>query len=375
MTLKLGELLLKEKMVTPEQLEEALKNQMIYGIRLGSSLVEMGIVEEEALAALLSRKLGVPCVGRQELSAIPKELIQKFPRRLAEAHQVIPLKLSGNRLSLAMTDPTDFAAIEEISFATGHIVQPYIAADVHISRALAKYFHLSIGEFRYQQIADQRRKKEKDAPPAKPATIEFPTITENGELLNVTIPAEFEGFASYHSDEPDDMFFPPGQAQRYTVDTVSLDFAGASTRDDVANVLIKYLGQEFTAAALFIIRGNAASGWCGISSGERISAFADVSLLLSKPSVLREVSESRNYFMGPLINTPENRHILKLLYLRPEVPLLVLPVVMINKVVAVVVVTADKNDFGHHLAELQKLVRKASLAFEMLIIKNKILMT
>jgi hypothetical protein len=374
MTLKLGELLLKEKMVTSDQLEEALKNQMIYGIRLGSSLVEMGCIDEEVLARLLSTKLGVPCVGRKELAAVSKDLINKFPRRLVEAHQVVPLKLEGNRLSLAMTDPTDFQAIEEIGFVTGFIVQPFIAADVHISRALAKHYQISLGQVRYQQVADQRRKGgNEDA--EKPATITMPTFTETGELLNVTIPAEFAGFASLHGDEPDDMYMLSENVSKYTVDRVSLDFAGARTREDVANVFIKYLGQEFTAAALFIVRGNAAIGWRGISNGERIAGFSDLNLLLSKPSVIRDVVESRNLSMGSLVHTHENRQILKILYIRPETSLLVLPVVMINKVVAVVAVTADMDSLGHRLAELQKLVRKASLAFEMLIIKNKILMT
>ena len=76
-----------------------------------------------------------------------------------------------------------------------------------------------------------------------------------------------------------------------------------------------------------------------------------------------------------LANTHENRQILKRLGISPEKSLLVLPVIMLNKVVAVVLVTADMDDLGRRLAELQRLVRKASLAFEMLIIKNKILMT
>ncbi|MBC8018944.1 MAG: TonB-dependent receptor, partial [Verrucomicrobia bacterium] len=87
------------------------------------------------------------------------------------------------------------------------------------------------------------------------------------------------------------------------------------------------------------------------------------------------VVESRNFSMGALINTPENRQLLKVLQIRPETSLLVLPVVMLNKVVAVVLITSDMDALGRRLAELQKLVRKASLAFEMLIIKNKILMT
>ncbi len=374
MALKLGELLLNEKMVTPGQLEEALKNQVIYGIRLGSSLVEMGYVDENALAQLLSKKLGVPCVSHKELAGVPKDLIYAFPRDLVETHHVVPIKLEGNRLSLAMTDPTDFKAIEEIGFATGHVVLPYIAPDVQISWALDYYYQLSSGQVRYQMVAEQRRRTVATET-VKSATITMPAFTETGELLNVTIPAEFEGFANLPGDGQDDLFLSPETLGKYTVDRLSLDFAAARTRDDVANVFINYLGQEFTAGALFIVRGNSAVGWRGVSNGERVTGFADLNLLLSKPSVLRDVVESRSFSMGTLISTHENREILKILNLRPETSLLVLPVVMLSKVVAVVLVTADMESLGRRLAELQKLVRKASLAFEMLILKNKILIT
>jgi hypothetical protein len=374
MTLKLGELLLNEKMITPGQLEEALKSQVVYGIRLGSSLVEMGYVDEDALAQLLSRKLGVPCVGRKELAEVPRELIRNFPRDLVTAHHVVPLKLEGNRLSLAMADPTDFKAIDEVGFVTGHVVQPYIAPDVQISWALATYFRLSSRQMRYQMVAVERRKKGATET-AKAETITIPTFTETGELLNVTIPAEFEGFAALHGDEQDDLYSLPDDVSRYTVDSLSLDFAAARSRDDVANVFINYLGQEFTAGALFIVRVTQVIGWRAVNGGERVAGFSELNLLLSKSSVLRDVIESRNFSMGTLINTPENRLILKTLNLRPETSLLVLPVIMLNKVVAVVLVTADMDALGRRLAELQKIVRKASLAFEMLIIKNKILMT
>ena len=85
---------------------------------------------------------------------------------------------------------------------------------------------------------------------------------------------------------------------RYTVDRLSLDFAAARTRDDVANVFINYLGQEFTTGACLLCAATRAVGWRGVSGGERVAGFADLSLLLSKPSVLRDVVESRNFSMG-----------------------------------------------------------------------------
>jgi len=224
MALKLGELLLNEKMVTSGQLEEALKNQVVYGIRLGSSLVEIGYVDEDALAQLLSRKLGVPCVGRKELASVSKELLRDFPHSLVEAHHVVPLRLEGNRLSLAMTDPTDFNAIEEIGFVTGHVVVPYIAPDVEISWAMAKYYRLSSGQVRYQMVAEQHRKSGA-AEPAKPAAITIPAFTESGERLNGTGPAEVEGFAQLRGREVHDFSRVPAWVRRYAVGVLPLDFA------------------------------------------------------------------------------------------------------------------------------------------------------
>jgi len=376
MALKLGELLIKEGLITQSQLDEALKSQVIFGIKLGSSLIELGFVEEGKLVKLLSKKLGVPAVSRKEILNIPEEVIRAVPSAIAEKYRVIPFGLDKKRLSVAMSDPTDLKAIDEISFMTGCLVQPFIAPDLHIAFALEKYYYV-IRDARYLRVSDTFRKR---AAALQQEKIEVQVEKENGDLLNIEIPAEFEGFDSL-PDLPEEPFYGETQAPlqaplgKYTIDKLSMEFAAARERDDVADVFIKYLGQEFTTCALFIVRGNAAVGWRGVSAGKKISGFEEVNLLLSKPSVLRDIIEERNYFMGILINTPENRQIQKVLEIRPETPLLVLPVVMLNKVVAAVLVSADMDSLGRRVAELQKLVRKASLAFEMLILKNKILMT
>lgn len=372
MALKLGELLIKEGLITQNQLDEALKTQMIFGIKLGSSLIELGFVEEGQLLKLLSKKLGVPAVSRKEILNIPEKVIQTLPSSIAEKYRVVPLRLDNKRLSVAMSDPTDLKAIDEISFRTGYLVQPFIAPDLHISLALEKYYY-TMRDQRYLKVSDTFRQREVTQPKAM---IEVQVEKENGELLNIEIPAEFEGFDSL-PDLPEEPMYGVVQEtlSRYTIDKLSIEFAAARERDDVADVFIKYLGQEFTTGALFIVRGNAAVGWRGVAGGEKVANFSELSLLLSKPSVLRDVVETRNYSLDALINTPENNQILKVLNIRPETPLLVLPVIMLNKVVAAVLVSADMDALGRSLAELQKLVRKASLAFEMLIIKNKILMT
>jgi hypothetical protein len=377
MAIKLGELLLNEKLITPEQLDDALKNQTIFGIKLGSALIELGFISDEQLCRFLSRKLGVPAVSPRIMATIPPSVLSLVPAELAGKYRVVPIRADGKKLALAMADPTDFKAIEEVAFVSGCVILPHIVPDVRLTAALSKYYQIR-GDIRYIKIEGELANRRRNAPVEdtvkKAEKIEIPMMSDSGELLNIEIPLEFEGFANLpgHEEEP---FPEPDGVERYTVDRLSMEFASARNRDQIANVFIKYLGQEFTVGALFIIRNNMAVGWRGIARGRRIDELENLSILLGKPSVMRDILETRQFALGTLVQTPENARLLKTLGAGSTTPLLVLPVVMLNKVVAAVAVSADMDALGKRLQELQKLVYKASLAFEMLIIKNKILMT
>lgn len=377
MAIKLGELLLNEKLISPEQLDEALKSQAIFGIKLGSALIELGFITDEQLCSFLSRKLGVPAVPPRAMSAVSPEVLALVPTELAAKFRVVPIRADGKKLALAMADPTDFKAIDEVAFVTGCVIFPHIVPDVRITSALSKYYQIR-GDIRYLRIEGDIANKRRLAPLSEPAKkaekIEIPMMNESGELLNIEIPLEFEGFASI-PDHEDDHVTALGGVERYSVDRLSMEFASAKNRDQIAAVFIKYLGQEFRVGALFIIRNNMAVGWRGIASGKRIEELESLNIILGKPSVVKDVIETRQYAMGTLVQTPENVQILKALGAGSDTPLLVLPIVMLKKVVALVVVSAEMHALGSRLLELQKLVYKASLAFEMLIIKNKILMT
>ncbi|NTV49402.1 MAG: general secretion pathway protein GspE [Geobacteraceae bacterium] len=377
MAIKLGEMLLKEKLITPEQLDEALKSQIIFGIKLGSSLIELGFITDEQLCHFLSSKLGVPAVSPREMSWVSQDVLALVSAELAGKYRVVPIRADGKKLSLAMADPTDFKAIDEVAFVTGCVILPHIVPDVRITAALSKYYQIS-GDYRYLRIEGELANKQRKTPVEhvvkKAEKIEIQMMSESGELLNIEIPLEFEGFANL-PDIEDGYATALGWIERYSVDRLSLEFASAKNRDQVASVFIKYLGQEFTVGALFIVRNDRAVGWRGVASGKRIEELESLNILLSKPSVIRDVLETRQFAMGILAQTPENVQLLRALGVGFSTPLLVLPIVMVKKVVAVVVVSAEMEALGKRLQELQKLVYKASLAFEMLIIKNKILMT
>lgn len=390
MALKLGELLISEGLLTPDQLEEALKCQVIFGIKLGSSLIELGFIDENRLVKLLSKKLGVPAVTRKELMEIPHSVYSLLPSSVAEQYRVLPFRLENRRLSVAMSDPSDFTAIDELSFVTGYIIQPFIAPDINISFALEKYYQVK-RDMRYIRVGGGGLKRKLQPEPV----IGQPPVSEpfreyvhepvyepiavtyqkdDGELLNIEIPAEFEGFGSL-PDLPDEDYGAGDKLERYTVDALSCDFASAGGRDDIADVFIKYLGQEFKKGGLFIVRGAKIIGWRAIVNGRKVSGFETTTVELRAQSILQGVIAETRYFMGPLAATADNAPILKTLQLAADDAVLAIPIVMLKKVVAVVIVSAEMEALGKRLLELQKLVYKASLAFEMLIIKNKILMT
>lgn len=374
MAVKLGELLLSEKLITPEQLDEALKSQVIFGIKLGSSLIEHGFITDEQLCAVLSRKLGVPAVSRRLLLAARKDVLGQIPAELAGKHRVIPIKIEGKKLALAMADPTDIKAVDEVAFVSGCIVYPFIAPDVYITEALSRFYEIR-GDIRYVMfegdVAVKRTHSRRAKEDQKPQKIEFQVTSSSGELLNIEIPMEFEGFANLPCDEMNDT----AGIERYTVDQLSKDLAAATNREQVADAFIRYLGQEFTTVALFILRNNMAVGWKGVSSRKRLEELETFGLSLDRPSAMKGVFETGQHFAGVFDHSPENSQLLRVLGSAAGTALLVLPLAMQKKIVAAAVISSGEDDPGKRLEELQKLVYKASLAFEMLIIRNKILMT
>ncbi len=140
MALRIGEMLLRAGIITEKQLEEALKRQKETGKRLGSTLVEMGIIDEKTLVKFLSKQLGVPPVDLSTLKMIPPEILSLIPAEIAYRYQVLPLGRKGNTLFVAMVDPTNIVAIDEIRFSTGLDVSPVIALESAMNEALKKFY-------------------------------------------------------------------------------------------------------------------------------------------------------------------------------------------------------------------------------------------
>jgi len=139
MAVRLGELLLRERRVTPTQLQEALTYQRGHGGRLGTSLVKLGILTDDDISSVLSRQYGVPAVDLKDFG-FDQGLLRLIPAETAAKYNVIPVAKSGNTLTLAMTDPTNVFAMDDIKFRTGLNIEPVVASETAIQAAVNQHY-------------------------------------------------------------------------------------------------------------------------------------------------------------------------------------------------------------------------------------------
>ncbi len=139
MSAKLGEILVRENLITSDQLRETLEYQRANGGRLGSNLVRLGYVSDDVVTAVLSRQYGVPSINL-DLFQIEPEVIKLISEEVALKYTVLPISKVGATLTLAMADPTNVFAMDDIKFMTGLNVEPVIASETSIQLSVAKYY-------------------------------------------------------------------------------------------------------------------------------------------------------------------------------------------------------------------------------------------
>jgi type IV pilus assembly protein PilB len=140
---RLGELLVKERLITPLQLKNALDSQRSSGGRLGHELTKLGYIEENELTAFLSRQYGVPSVNLSQFDLDP-EVLKMLPKEVVVRHQVIPINKSGNILTIVMADPSNIFAIDDIKFVTKLNVEVVVASEQAINEAIEKYYRSNV---------------------------------------------------------------------------------------------------------------------------------------------------------------------------------------------------------------------------------------
>jgi type IV pilus assembly protein PilB len=136
---RLGELLVRENLISLQQLQKAQDEQKKGGGRIGYHLTKLGFIEESELTSFLSKQYGVPSINLKEFD-IDIEVVKLVPKDVAEKHQCIPVNRAGASLILAMSDPSNIYAIDDIKFLTGYNIEVVVASEQAIKESLEKYY-------------------------------------------------------------------------------------------------------------------------------------------------------------------------------------------------------------------------------------------
>src|SRR6202165_662447 len=145
MSQRLGDLLVKEKVITPEQLEQATKTQKETNVRLGAALVKLGFLTDEDVTNFLSRQYGVPAINLSYFEIDPA-VVKLIPFETAKRYQILPLSRVGASLTIAMVDPTNVFAMDDIKFMTGFNIEPVVASESSILAGIDKSYGTSTKE-------------------------------------------------------------------------------------------------------------------------------------------------------------------------------------------------------------------------------------
>ncbi len=221
MTDRIGELLLREKLISPEQLKVAVDEQKKSGGRLGYNLTKLGYITEKDLTAFLSRQYGIPTIDLSTQDIDP-EVIKHIPEDVAQKYQVIPVSRTGSTLVVAMADPSNIFAIDDIKFLTGYNVEPLVASDAAIKNAIETLYESSdmglegvLNEFDDEDMEIVKEEDDVDLSDLKKAVEDAPVV----KLVNLILTDAIKKGASDIHIEPYEKSF----RVRYRIEGVLME--------------------------------------------------------------------------------------------------------------------------------------------------------
>ncbi len=163
---KIGEILIEEKLITEEQLSEALETQRLTGQKVGQILIDKGFIKENVLYKVLADKLGCKYVDLENYE-INANIVTKISQTLAQKHKAVPIDIENNKLKVAMSEPTNIIAIDDIMLYTNMKVVVYLASERQITAVINKYFGKQVvsnaaEEFKKENNIEDIEEEEKD---------------------------------------------------------------------------------------------------------------------------------------------------------------------------------------------------------------------
>lgn len=316
MSNKLGQMLVADGVVSQEDLERALQAQVLYGGRLGTNLIDLELLGIEEIAVYLSMQLGVPAVSPTDLSVAVPEVVNLLAPEHCAQYRVVPLACNGRLLKLAMLDPRDRVAQEEVGLLTQTRVVPYVAPELLLLQALEKRYGVR-REKRFlrapQQVTPRPEPRGEpdlpDLPRRRHAISELLSLEELG--IEIPRPAEQPVAVLAEAPEEDEEYIESdttAEWSRPTADLLDLDSALSSllrVRDREA--LVNHLVRCFHAGStcvLFVVRGPLAVANVASETALSHEELENLVLPTTTPSLLEQALSTGTAVRGVASGDP-----------------------------------------------------------------------
>ncbi len=372
---RLGELLLERGAIAVGELHTALEACQRKGGRLGTHLLRFGFVEERALLEALSTQHGIPFAPESLLLKVDPEVLRAMPVDMSRRLQAVPFQRMRGCLQVAMANPLDPAALEEISGCTDLKVEVFVATETAVLRAL-----------------DERIEEEPYELESKPGPTAIAGLPVEDQWEQMWIPPRVahEQLLQCSWQQPQELApgtlfatFPGltpladmGQRQgdlELDEESFRLRLLEARQRHDIGEALLGVVTRLLSRVCLFAVHRDRVVGWMGRGHGVVVDDLQSLTIPLIASSVLRDLKHSGQHYLGSLPPDEASRLLSRALGEPPPTQVVLAPIRVKEHTLAFLLGDNPGELADIPIKDLLKTTEKAGVAFEMLIMRNKIL--
>lgn len=349
MASNLLELLVRNGNLSKQLAVEIQKYAQRADIPISTAVLIMTPVGEERLARLLARLLKLPYFDPAQLRDLPPVMREFLSVEQALGFRALPLRLVQQGLLIALADPSDRGAQQTLGGLIGYPLIPQVAPEARLVQSIGRCYRRELPD-RVRLLLEQIRPAETGAhPPFAEDNEEDESLLEEAEIV-----------------EDEEVF-------RAALPALDLEegLAKANSRDDVADALIAHLAGQFDRTALFLLRNGTLCGWRALCGHQPRGGFDGVRIPVAGSAVLESVVPGKSPFLGRVPEPPLMEQLQRALGFPPE-KIVLLPLILAGRTVGVLYVEDASPTLCERVADLQKLLGKASCALEILILRNKL---
>jgi len=309
--------MVKEALITRQQLDQALMRQIQFGGRIGTNLVELRFIEEKDLARFLSSYFKMRAAPFEITDSLPEDVVDSISKDIIDKYKILPFRKERNRLHTAMLNPKDLKEIDELRFVTGYDIIPYVITELRLLFALEKYYGIK-RDIRYISLKDR--------------------------------------------------FAPDAPVEETSIAKIKAAFTEVKETEDIAGIVINEAHKIAQRVALLAVKGANVTGWKARSLD--VEGFT---VAVKDSPIFSEVIRNRSNYRGPVLKIKGNEPLIGILSGNPT-DTLVLPINIRDKTIALLYVDNGTDSvLNANVGFLSMLASMAAISFEILILKKRIL--